>query len=160
MPLPCLAIRFCITVFHYLAGSMVPLFFRLAWAWRHASRSVGSMFSIPHSFLSFVIVSSHVFLGRPRGMFPSTCSVVTLLIQSLLLDTWPNHLSLLSWTENSMGDNFNLLSRATEETRSSRRTLHIHLIMALSVRRRRSMSFTVDAQHSAPWRSTLRTQIL
>ena len=131
-----LTILFCIACSIQLVGSMVPLFLFPfdCKAARQAPRSSGSMLFILHSVLSFSTVSFQVFLGRPRGWAPGTCSTVILLIQSELLDTCPNHLSLDLATSVLIDGRSSLLSRVVDGTLSSRRVLHIQRIMALLVR--------------------------
>ena len=144
-------------LFHSPAGSTH--FFDCI-AWRQVFLSMGSTLSIPQRTMSFCTVSRHVFFGRPHEGMPSTCMVVTLFIQSGLRVTCPYHLSLLPCTRVSIGARLSLVSREVDDFLSSKRTLHIHLIMVLSVLCMRSMSFFVVAQHSAAWSKTLRTQEL
>ena len=127
---------------------------------RQAPQSSWSMMFILHSVLSFSTVSFQVFLGRPRGWASGTCSTVILLIQSELLDTCPNHLSLDLATSVLIDGRSSLLSRVVDGTLSLRQLLHIQRIIALSVRCSRSISFFVVGQHSAAWIRVLRTQVL
>ena len=93
-------------------------------------------------FLSFLITSSHDFLGLPALFCATTFSLRTSTIQPVLRSTCPKHLILpmRSTTSKSWMPSFE--RRESELTSSFAMTLQIQQIMARSLHRRR---FSVSA---------------
>ena len=97
---------------------------------------------------SLLIVSSHVFLGLPRPCCQTTSNSVMLLIQPSFLTTCPNHRSRLYRNKVCMLLIPSFLRRDSELMWSFKRTLHVHWIIARSLRCSLRRSLTLGAQHS------------
>ena len=123
----------------------------------HSERFWGSAESISSFFLSFIITSSHDFLGLPDLFCATTFSLRTSEIQPVLRSTCPNHLILpvRSTTSKSWMPSF--VRRESELTSSFALTLQIQRIMARSLRRRQFSVSAFMAQVSAACSITLLT---
>ena len=109
---------------------------------------------------SLLIVSFHVFFGLPRPRCPTTSNSVMLLIQPSFLTTCPNQRSRLYLNKVCMLLIPSFLSRESELMWSFKRTLHVHRIIARSLRCSLSRSLTLGAQHSLAYNKTVRIYVL
>src|SRR5580693_3812366 len=87
------------------------------------------------SLMSFPTHSFHVFLPLPLGLLPSTTTFLHSDTQSpcSFLSTCPNHLSLARLTNSEILSMFKRPLNSSVGTLSLNDTLHIHLIIILSV---------------------------
>ena len=116
-----------------------------------------------HSFQclrSLLIVSFHVFFGLPCPRCPSTSNSVMLLIQPSFLTTCPNQRSRLYHNKVCMLLTPSFLRRESELMWSFKCTLHVHQIIARSLRCSLSRSLTLGTQHSLAYNKTVQIYVL
>ena len=113
-----------------------------------------------HTFKSSFKVSCQDLRGRPLPHFPGTSNAVQRFIQSVLRFTCPNHRNLLARRATSKGGIHSLLHRLNELIRSTGLTPQIQRIMARSVLSNLDLSSFLSAQHSLPYKSTVRMHVL
>ena len=109
---------------------------------------------------SLLIVSFHVFFGLPRPCCPTTSNSVMLLIQPSFLTTCPNQRSRLYRNKVCMLLIPCFLRRESELMWSFKRTLHVHRIIARSLRCSLRRSLTLGAQHSLAYNKTVWIYVL
>ena len=109
---------------------------------------------------SLLILPFHVFFGLPRPRCPTTSNSVMLLIQPSFLTTCPNQHSRLYRNKVCMLLIPSFLRRESELMWSFKRTLHVHRIIARSLRCSLSRSLTLGAQHSLAYNKTVRIYVL
>ena len=120
----------------------------------HSILFVGSALDSFQCLRSLLIVSFHVFFGLPRPRCPTTSNSVMMLIQPSFLTTCPNQSSRLYRNKVCMLLIPSFLRR--ELMWSFKRTLHVHQIIARSLRCSLSRSLTLGAQHSLAYNKTVR----
>ena len=125
----------------------------------HSILLAGSALDSFQCLRSLLIVSFHVFFGLPRPRCPSTSNSVMLLIQPSFLTTCPNQRSRLYCNKVCMLLIPSFL-RESELMWSFKRTLHVHQIIARSLRCSLSRSLTLGAQHSLAYNKTVRIYVL
>ena len=125
----------------------------------HSILFAGSAFDSFQCLRSVLIVSFHVFFGLPRPRCPSTSNSVMLLIQPFLT-TCPNQRSRLYRNKVCMLLIPSFLRRESELMWSFKRTLHVHRIIARSLRCSLSRSLTLGAQHSLAYNKTVWIYVL
>ena len=113
-----------------------------------------------HIFKSSFRVTCHDLRGLPLPHLPGTSNAVQRFIQSVLRFTWPNHRNLLARSATSRGGIHSLLHRLSELMRWTGLMPQIQRIMARSVRSNRDLSSFRRAQHSLPYKSTVRMHVL
>ena len=126
----------------------------------HSILLAGSALDSFQCLRSLLIVSFHVFFGLPRPRCPTTSNSVMLLIQPSFLKTCPNQRSRLYLNKVCMLLIPSFLSRESELMWSFKRTLHVHRIIARSLRCSLSRSLTLGAQHSLAYNKTVRIYVL
>ena len=126
----------------------------------HSVLLAGSALDSFQCLRSLLIVSFHVFFGLPRPRCPTTSNSVMLLIQPSFLTTCPNQRSRLYLNKVCMLLIPSFLSRESELMWSFKRTLHVHRIIARSLRCSLSRSLTLGAQHSLAYNKTVRIYVL
>ena len=109
----------------------------------HSILLAGSALDSFQCLRSLLIVSFHVFFGLPRPRCPTTSNSVMLLIQPSFLTTCPNQRSRLYLNKVCMLLIPSFLSRESELMWSFKRTLHVHRIIARSLRCSLSRSLTL-----------------
>ena len=100
----------------------------------HSILLAGSALDSFQCLRSLLIVSFHVFFGLPHPRCPTTSNSVMLLIQPSFLTTCPNQRSRLYLNKVCMLLIPSFLSRESELMWSFKRTLHVHQIIARSLR--------------------------
>ena len=126
----------------------------------HSILLAGSALDSFQCLRSLLIVSFHVFFGLPRPRCPTTSNSVMLLIQPSFLTTCPNQRSRLYRNKVCMLLIPSFLRRESELMWSFKRTLHVHRIIARSLRCSLSRSLTLGAQHSLAYNKTVRVYVL
>ena len=126
----------------------------------HSILLAGSALDSFQCLRSLLIVSFHVFFDLPRPRCPPTSNSVMLLIQPSFLTTCPNQRSRLYLNKVCMLLIPSFLSRESELMWSFKRTLHVHRIIARSLRCSLSRSLTLGAQHSLAYNKTVRIYVL
>ena len=126
----------------------------------HSIRFAGSALDSFQCLRSLLIVSFHVFFGLPRPRCPTTSNSVMLLIQPSFLTTCPNQRSRLCRNKVCMLLIPSFLRRESELMWSFKRTLHVHRIIARSLRCSLSRSLTLGAQHSLAYNKTVWIYVL
>ena len=126
----------------------------------HSILFAGSALDSFQCLRSLLIVSFHVFFGLPRPRCPSTSNSVMLLIQPSFLTTCPNQSSRLYRNKVCMLLIPSFLRRESELMWSFKRILHVHRIIARSLRCSLSRSLTLGAQHSLAHNKTVRIYVL
>ena len=126
----------------------------------HSILFAGSALDSFQCLRSLLIVSFHVFLGLPRPRCPTTSNSVMLLIQPSFLTTCPNQRIQLYRNKVCMLLIPSFLRRESELMWSFKRTLHVHRIIARSLRCSLSRSLTLGAQHSLAYNKTVRIYVL
>ena len=121
----------------------------------HSILFAGSVLDSFQCLRSLLIVSFHVFFGLPRPRCPTTSNSVMLLIQPSFLTTCPNQRSRLYRNKVCMLLIPSFLRRESELMWSFERTLHVHRIIARSLRCSLSRSLTLGAQHSLAYNKTV-----
>ena len=121
----------------------------------HSILFAGSALDSFQCLRSLLIVSFHVFFGLPRPRCPTTPNSVVLLIQPSFLTTCPNQRSQLYRNKVCMLLIPSFLRRESELMWSFKRTLHVHRIIARSLRCSLSRSLTLGAQHSLAYNKTV-----
>ena len=126
----------------------------------HSILFVGSALDSFQCLRSLLIVSFHVFFGLPRPRCPTTSNSVMLLIQPSFLTTCPNQCSRLYRNKVCMLLIPSFLRRESEQMWSFKRTLHVHRIIARSLRCSLRRLLTLWAQHSLEYNKTVRIYVL
>ena len=126
-------------------------------ALRQVVLSVASVLVIFHDFRSSLMTSLQDFFGCPQLRLPFTSWCITLLIQPSLRSTWPCQRRRLYLSVDSRLLMFSFWRRESELILSSRRTLQIHRIIALSFLCILKKTCLVGAQHSLACSIALRT---
>ena len=126
----------------------------------HSILFAGSALDSFQCLRSLLIVSFHVFFGLPRPRCPTTSNSVMLLIQPSFLTTCPNQRSRLYRNKVCMLLIPSFLRRESELMWSFKRTLHVHRIIARSLRCSLSRSLTLGAQHSLAYNKTVWIYVL
>ena len=139
-------------------GRMAPMF--VLSFFLHSILLAGSALDSFQCLRSLLIVSFHVFFSLPRPRCPPTSNSVMLLIQPSFLTTCPNQHSRLYLNKVCMLLIPSFLSRESELIWSFKRTLHVHRIIARSLRCSLSRSLTLGAQHSLAYNKTVRIYVL
>ena len=125
----------------------------------HSILFAGSALDSFQCLRSLLIVSFHVFLGLPHPRCPTTSNSVMLLIQPSFLTTCPNQCSRLYRNKVCMLLIPSFLRRESELMWSFKRTLHVHRIIARSLRCSLRRSLTLGAQHSLAYNKTVRIYV-
>ena len=126
----------------------------------HSILFAGSALDSFQCLRSLLIVSFHVFFGLPHPRCPTTSNSVMLLIQPSFLTTCPNQRSRLYRNKVCMLLIPSFLRRESELMWSFKRTLHVHRIIARSLRCSLSRSLTLGAQHSLAYNKTEQIYVL
>ena len=126
----------------------------------HSILFAGSALDSSQCLRSLLIVSFHVFFGLPRPRCPTTSNSVMLLIQPSFLTTCPNQRSRLYRNKVCMLLIPSFLRRESELMWSFKRTLHVHRIIARSLRCSLSRSLTLGAEHSLAYNKTVQIYVL
>ena len=126
----------------------------------HSILFAGSALDSFQCLRSLLIVYFHVFFSLPRPRCPTTSNSVMLLIQPSFLTTCPNQRSRLYRNKVCMLLIPSFLRRESELMWSLKRTLHVHRIIARSLRCSLSRSLTLGAQHSLAYNKTVRIYVL
>ena len=126
----------------------------------HSILFAGSALESFQCLRSLLIVSFHIFFGLPRPHCPTTSNSVMLLIQPSFLTTCPNQRSRLYHNKVCMLLIPSFLRRESELMWSFKRTLHVHRIIARSLRCSLSRSLTLGAQHSLAYNKTVQIYVL
>ena len=126
----------------------------------HSILFAGSALDSFQCLRSLLIVSFHVFLGLPCPRCPTTSNSVMLLIQPSFLTTCQNQRSRLYRNKVCMLLIPSFLRRESELMWSFKHTLHVHRIIARSLRCSLSRSLTLGAQHSLAYNKTVRIYVL
>ena len=113
----------------------------------HSILFAGSALDSFQCLRSLLIASFHVFFCLPRPRCPTTSNSVMLLIQPSFL-TCPNQRSRLYRNKVCMLLIPSFLRRESELMWSFKRTLHVHRIIARSLRCSLSRSLTLGAQNT------------
>ena len=109
----------------------------------HSILFAGSALDSFQCLRALLILSFHVFFGLPRPRCPTTSNSVMLLIQPSFLTTCPNQRSRLYRNKVCMLLIPSFLRRESELMWSFKRTLHVHRIIARSLRCSLSRSLTL-----------------
>ena len=127
----------------------------------HSILFAGSALDNFQCLRSLLIVSFHVFFGLPpRPRCPTTSNSVMLLIQPSFLTTCPIQRSRLYHNKVCMLLIPSFLRRESELMWSFKRTLHVHRIIARSLRCSLSRSLTLGAQYPLAYNKTMRIYVL
>ena len=126
----------------------------------HSILFAGSALDSFQCLRSLLIVSFDVFFGLPRPRCPTTSNSVMLLIQPSFLTTCPNQRSRLYRNKVCMLLIPSFLRRESELMWSFKHTLHVHRIIARSLRCSLSRLLTLGAQHSLAYNKTVRIYVL
>ena len=139
--------------FHLKVGRTAPML--VLSFFLHSILFAGSVLDSFQCLRSLLIVSFHVFFGLPRPRCPTTSNSVMLLIQPSFLTTCPNQRSRLYRNKVCMLLIPSFLRRESELMWSFKRTLHVHPIIARSLRCSLRRSLTLGAQHSLAYNKTV-----
>ena len=126
----------------------------------HSILFAGSALDSFQCLRSLLIVSFHVFFGLPRPRCPTTSNSVMLLIQPSFLTTCPNQCRRLYRNKVCMLLIPSFLRTESELMWSFKSPLHVHRIIARSLRCSLSRSLTLGAEHSLAYNKTVWIYVL